>query len=263
MTSPLYFLHIAKTAGTSLRSYIESHYAEEAIAPFYLTHELAAFIEAQGQAAADGFALYRGHMGYSLLSHLETKPQLITLLREPVARTLSHYAHIMRHKDHWIHASLPHADMTLDDFLDYAPTRTLITNFQARNLAQDFALNAPIIQNGTPIEPNLGRLLSSFPSPLNNEALLAQAKERLLSCALIGTSDALPDFISALADYMGWEDAPQTPTKNSAPQAQKETLEKVATHTLKHIKTLTQIDTELYTLAQNHGSTALAKKSKE
>ncbi len=96
---PVVYLHIPKTAGTSLRSYLSDQFPREAIVPYG---------DWQGLRAYDRIpsaGLIAGHFDVRLLELLPRAPRrVITFLREPVARTLSALHHALhdpafRHKE--------------------------------------------------------------------------------------------------------------------------------------------------------------------
>lgn len=87
MTQPerLIYIHIPKTAGTSLRNAIESRYHKDKIAPYENIIELSTTI-------ADHYYFYRGHFGYKDISPYIPKSYFISVLRDPVERVLSLYS---------------------------------------------------------------------------------------------------------------------------------------------------------------------------
>jgi hypothetical protein len=84
---PLYFLHIAKTAGTTVRTILDNAFAEKDIWPWYFPFNLRKISDDQ----ADSYHFYRGHTGLELIEKLHLKPEVVTWLREPVDLMLSAY----------------------------------------------------------------------------------------------------------------------------------------------------------------------------
>jgi hypothetical protein len=242
---PVYFLHIAKTAGMSLNSFLEQQFPKESIAPFRLTHELAAALQTNPRCL-EGYALIRGHLGASPLLLLKTPPRTITLLREPVARTLSHAQHILRSPDHWLHALLPKPPRSVEELLGQPLARQLFMNFQARNLAQDFDLTSPLkAPDGSALPKNLGRLLASIPPSLPDDALLKRAQERLRSFAFVGRTENLAEALARLSALFGWPAPARTPKENAAPQKKvNEVL--ISSDLREEIACITKLDAILY-----------------
>lgn len=97
MSRPRYvFVHVMRTGGTSMRRLLWSRFPQERIYPNQ------AVIEARGQYPEIGevarhppgffrrFDLVAGHYPYRVVDLLPGRPAVLTLLRHPVQRTLSH-----------------------------------------------------------------------------------------------------------------------------------------------------------------------------
>ncbi len=85
----LYFVHIPKTAGVTVKAFLENHYAADE-----------AFIMDEWKARSSSpdllahYRLFSGHYSSEVLKALPARPDvIITLLREPVARFRSWVAH--------------------------------------------------------------------------------------------------------------------------------------------------------------------------
>src|SRR4026208_439750 len=92
----LCFLHIPKTAGLSLTDFIKSQFA-----PFESnsTTDLSDFIKTPQEEIAK-YKFIAGHFPYNVSNFVQRKLVYITVLRDPVERTVSHYAHIRRNPAH-------------------------------------------------------------------------------------------------------------------------------------------------------------------
>jgi hypothetical protein len=95
------FMHIAKTAGTAFREAIAENYRQSEIAYLYpdppglLTYKL----ELLPLEQRKGFRLVIGHFQYGIHSLLPQKCQYVTIVREPVARIISHYRYILEKRN--------------------------------------------------------------------------------------------------------------------------------------------------------------------
>lgn len=241
----LYFLHIPKTAGSSMRSLLDMRFAPEDVAPVDTdTQNLPAYLLEEPQRL-NGYRFLRGHMGYSPVQYFSEKPDIVVFLRDPVERTLSHYGHILRQSDHWIHSLLPKPDLSLEEFLAFPQARALVTNFQARHLAQDFDFLHPITDPcGQLLKPNLGLLLSCFRFPGTDRELLRKAKKRLNECAFVGITERFAESTQLLCVRLGWEHFPGEPSLNRAPS--RLTQAEISPATLADIQSLTAVDNALY-----------------
>lgn len=81
------FLHIPKTAGSSFTKIIKGLYPSDQI---YHQMESNALIE-HLKSKQNQEKLYIGHYYYDVLQHFDHKPTVLTFLREPRNRMLSHY----------------------------------------------------------------------------------------------------------------------------------------------------------------------------
>jgi hypothetical protein len=141
------FLHIGKTAGTTLRQILGRQYRgkdilllrnrplREARDPSRLTREgtieqFAALPEADRERPS----LIMGHTIFGLHEHLRRPATYFTLLRDPVALTISQYTYIRRNANHPLHA-----EAKARSLVDYVTSGiTLETdNSQTRALAGD------------------------------------------------------------------------------------------------------------------------------
>lgn len=97
----LAFVHIPKTAGTTLHKVISHQYPRQKIFIHHDTEgppsaELAARIEAQG------ISVVMGHFSVGLHRYLPSL-RYVTCLRDPVPRLVSHYRHALNDPTHYLH----------------------------------------------------------------------------------------------------------------------------------------------------------------
>ncbi|HEX4185335.1 MAG TPA: hypothetical protein VHY78_05695 [Stellaceae bacterium] len=94
---PLYFLHIAKTGGTSLTAALKAFYpAEEVISD--AGNISVDFIKAQ-EHRLHAAVFIHGHAQHGVMSHLMGRVRAITFLRNPPAQAVSNYLHLARDLD--------------------------------------------------------------------------------------------------------------------------------------------------------------------
>tara|TARA_B100000315_G_scaffold252780_2_gene290269 strand:+ start:1295 stop:2113 length:819 start_codon:yes stop_codon:yes gene_type:complete len=249
----IYFLHIPKTAGTSLRKVIESQFRPEEICPCSVMQELANVVRRDVSELAT-YPVIAGHMGYTLLSLLPTPPRVITMLREPVARTISRFNYMRQQcarsgRVPWGHARFLDPDVSINDFLSFEPTRRLITNFQVRNLAQDFDLTKTYTDfDGNPLMPKMNKLFAYTSPGLSDRELLATAKRRLASFEFVGITERFRESLELLCSTFGWEITMNAPFLNvSSPSLGLNSL--LSKQTIADIQECTLLDAELYKFA--------------
>jgi hypothetical protein len=94
---PLYFLHIAKTGGTSLTAALKAFYpAEEVISD--AGNISVDFIKAR-EHRLHAAVFIHGHAQHGVMSHLMGRVRAITFLRNPPAQAVSNYLHLARDLD--------------------------------------------------------------------------------------------------------------------------------------------------------------------
>ena len=94
---PLYFLHIAKTGGTSLTAALKAFYrAENVISD--AGNISVDFIRGQ-EHRLQAPVFIHGHAQHGVMSHLMGRVRAITFLRDPPAQAVSNYLHLARDLD--------------------------------------------------------------------------------------------------------------------------------------------------------------------
>src|SRR5207247_3106933 len=130
----LIFLHIPKTAGTTLNRIIEWQYSPLAIFTMdpYRIREAAERLKRLPEGRRRRLRVVRGHLFYGIHEFLPQGATYITMLREPVARFLSSYYFILRRPLHPLHRKLKRERLGVEDYLRLIPHRH---NLQCRLIA--------------------------------------------------------------------------------------------------------------------------------
>jgi len=126
---PLYFLHIMKTGGTALTTalaQINNSHASVSVTDLFLDQFVTRDAE---QWRAVGFVT--GHLPWEARELLPADTRTLTVLRDPVDRTLSHYWQLSVNPD--VLAESP--GFSLEEFVDSPRWNTLCRDYQARQLA--------------------------------------------------------------------------------------------------------------------------------
>ena len=212
LNARLYFIHVPKTGGTTLRLLLEQQLATNEIYPFRHQKHANAAIEQ---------SLVSGHFSYSFCKNRDPEFERafkITILRDPVERYLS----FLRAKKK--------ADPSLT---------SLESVFELRR-APHGKYSMGLIDNA------LCRQLAKNPH-LTGEALLTSAKEALLEFDEIIFYDHYSEEVSLLFERLGI-DLPQ----EEIPWLNATTPEPVSQKLLEEVKSLNELDRELYTYAKAH-----------
>ena len=183
------FLHIPKTAGTSLRSVFEKNYSLER--SLYIGRTL---VESKDRLInmSDSerlqLQLIAGHMHYGWHELVpERTPQYITLLRNPVERIISFYHFVRGSEWHWLYKMINIHEISLEDFVSGLLPHEL-DNGQTRILA------------GEDVEEEKKQLGGV------GEELLERAKKNLLrSNMTFGLTEYFDDSLLLFQRKLGWE----------------------------------------------------------
>lgn len=127
----LIFLHIPKTAGTTLNRIIEWQYRPLSIFsvdPYRIRATVQRF-KTFSEQRRRRYRVVRGHLHYGIHEFLPQGATYITILREPVARLLSSYHFILRRPLHPLHRKLKKERLAVEDLIRLTPHRQ---NLQCR-----------------------------------------------------------------------------------------------------------------------------------
>lgn len=120
---PLIFLHIPKTAGTTLERILARQYGHDALFKMRPEEE---DLEGAVQRLRDLDAatrrkvrLIHGHMHFGIHDVLGEPVPYMTMLRHPVDRVISHYYYVKRRPNHYLH-DLVRDGMTLREYVETA-----------------------------------------------------------------------------------------------------------------------------------------------
>lgn len=113
------FDHLPKCGGTSLNSYLESHYpwrktfSTNGLNPIASVEEFLSFPESKRYR----YDLVKGHLANRLIDYVHPKCLKVTMLRDPVDRIISHYYYAKRMPNHYLYPKIHEANMSLEDYI--------------------------------------------------------------------------------------------------------------------------------------------------
>jgi hypothetical protein len=198
--SKVFFLHMPKAAGTSFNYFVENHFAQAEVCPHFHNDPLCEVPRADVQR----YRYYRGHIYYDLLRQLlDQKPISLTMLRDPVERFISQFAHILRHADVWGPYRTPEirerlAGLTLEAFVEDANHDLAIWN---KDVQADLL--------GSRMELVFAASESPLPKALNKASTVAapdlpNLKSRLTDFEFVGLTERFRESVWLLCYLFGW-----------------------------------------------------------
>jgi hypothetical protein len=243
---PYYFLHIPKTAGTSLMRALDRQFAPGDVCPDQLWHQLVLRPLPEQQRLGE-FRLFRGHFYGMLADFVGRGLTTFTFVRDPIERALSHFAHVMRETHHYLHMRAV-AVIDLGAFIRDPVTRPMVYNFQTRSLAmqadiRELAASLDDAQiRGLAIE----RMIETWmPAPHKEQVLLDRAQAEVDRMLMVGLTERYADSLVLLDHLTGWRTAESDPAPlNVSPERLKSTSLHPAIRT--ELEQATELDRELY-----------------
>ncbi|MBD2462786.1 sulfotransferase family 2 domain-containing protein [Oscillatoria sp. FACHB-1407] len=232
----LYFPHIPKTAGMTFRTILEDQFHNDDVCPATLNAQLKDY----SQADYEKYRLFRGHINYvdipQILSHKHLL--LVTVLREPVARVISHYEYIRRMPGD------PHYDMVKDMTLE------------------EFAQGMPVGRLGKNVQTYYIAKLAQFDlNHLSPDEVFDLAKKQLDRLAFVGILERFQDSLFLLSYIFGWKPIINTRRENAAKD--KKSKEEIPPSTIELIKQNSLLDIDLYQYAKELFETRFAEMQRD
>jgi hypothetical protein len=201
----LHFLHIPKTAGRSVRAVLEGHFDWDKICPGTVLPDLL------GRSSQDlnNWRLYCGHYGRYIHRLLALPPVEITFLRDPIARSVSHYRDLKTREDTWLYEYVN--THSFDEFVLDPVTSTELLNLQTRYLALDH-IDDDYFGYSRQRESDLPGLIAKYTSG----ELLERAMRNLDAMAFVGLQERFDESLALLAATFGWSPPREAPRQNTA-----------------------------------------------
>jgi hypothetical protein len=190
----IYFVHIPRTGGTTFHELLASRFPADRCRKGGSRREVAEDLRRAAPSELARLRLISGHHDTNVTALLGRRPFFVTMLREPVARTMSWHEILKKMPEHPLH----HAACTMT-FLEFLGTREAAAeaNRQTRQIAG--AMDVPS-----------GRSLPS------GGTLLDLARECLADFAFFGLRERYEDSLRLLAHTFAWKPFPKPPVLNAS-----------------------------------------------
>jgi len=249
----LVLVHIPKTAGTTVGTLLAHHYGdrfqrvdmsgvharETADGLEVARHRADGTAERiERFALRDGVEAVSGHVPAGLLGLLPPAERYVTVLRDPVERTLSQYYHLVNRRAAWRHEWLP------------APTPEL-------RLADAIGERSYIPDN---LQTRMLCGLASAEEPLPGDALERASRTLAETFTHVGTTERLDELVALLDLDLGWPAAVPEPARVNASRPRGADVPAEAVRTVEHAN---ELDRELYAEAARLQDAAVERAGAE
>jgi hypothetical protein len=235
------FLHIPKTAGTSLKRFLYHQVSAQAC---LLDPSLPATLE---EGELDRYQLVAGHLDYDFVGRYRRRPFVLTSLRHPVDRALSAYYYQRTPRlAIQIRSIAPQigeaaAERILDD----------LRRVERHGTLRDFLRAEPDLARKT-----LGNVQTEYLAGAGTVAahgaepdrLLAVAREHLQACDGLLLAERLPETLALINPEWGERARTSLPSDNTTPD--RRPMREHAPDELEALAELTSLDLDLYRYAE-------------
>jgi hypothetical protein len=254
--APLYFMHIMKTGGTALTTALARLCADANGGPSVTEIFLDQFV-AHDRARWGEVGFVTGHLPWEARVLLPPATRTLTVLRDPVDRTLSHYWQLSINPE--VTAESP--GFSLEEFVESPRWNTLCRDYQARQLAHHVDLAhagttyAPaerFASLGPPFPAQHMYPLQSFfdcsPLLLGGSDLERAALHALSEIEFVGVTEHLDALYHRVAQQV-WSvaDPPALGRENTSPDRPRRAT--IPADLLHRIEDMTVVDRALYEAA--------------
>jgi hypothetical protein len=187
------FLHIPKSAGTTLGAILRRQYSRASVLD--VRREAGAALRAASDAYKARVQVLIGHMPFGLHECFPHPCTYVTVLREPVARVISFYYHVRRDRGHYLHRYATSPGMSLEQFVS-SGVSTEANNGQTRDLSGEGLVLAPF--------PAMGIGFDQCPPAMLDRAI-GNLREHF---AVVGLSERFDETLMLFRQELRWTRTP-------------------------------------------------------
>ena len=254
MDKTLIFLHIHKTAGTSLAQLLVRQFPRDAVhrmdQHYFRVQQALDALQSLNLESRRRIGCLIGHVAYGVHSLLPQEPAYVTMLREPVSRTLSEYYYVRSAPAPYIHKLLDHKD-NLTPFErrfrehlrpESTPANSLEAFLEMGLDAETLNLQTRMLGGFVPP----GRFAPPYP-PLPEHALQTAKKNLRDNISACGLVERFDESVLLMQSIFSWRNAYYTVENTRRGQLHRKPVAKT---TLGKIELHCERDLELYEYAQ-------------
>jgi len=245
----LYFVHIAKTAGTSFKLILHHYFPEHLIAKNVTEAD---FIKNRSIANEGNYLLYYGHCNHDFHKLLPGTNKIITFLRDPVQRVISNFEHIQRTPTHFLYDELMKHGNDIQAFVNEPVFQNTSANHQTRKLGVSLdnkleeIINAPELSD----EEKCRAWWAHFDDSELTDDELNRAQKRLQQMLFFGVVEKFYESLELFSRTLNAPTPQEAPFANAAsPQDHQQREERYSENDLEAIRQANQLDTRLYNFA--------------
>lgn len=243
----LYFLHIPKTAGSTLITILDKYFQYDTV---LFQHDWPALFSKMPKDFSK-YRFVRGHFGYGFHRILPKKPVYITMLRNPsdlIISTLMMFKRQPKDAKRYLIANEPISKIITSSKLEWlknsqtkwlAFDKNIISLTKGKNLKE---INEFLGHEDHQNDQILLKPTKSTTS-LTDKKLLEIAKKHLSDFAFVGLVEKMEESLFLLHYTFGWTPILDVMKKNIAPDEKLENITKMAKKTLDQ---WTELDIKLY-----------------
>lgn len=236
----IFFMHIPKTAGMTLRGFLGNQYPVAQILPATDWISLLSFEGGE----LDRYRLFQGHFSCGIFDLLPPDVRPIVFLREPISRTISHLKHLRRDPDfHPAHQLA--AGRSLDELVRDDRVMSLCCNIQTAQLSND--IPAETILTGLRRDWDESRVPDADPYVLDPD--LAKARRALARFHFVGFVESLQQDLLQMSIAFGLHPLAMVQRSNNDPEGQTE-ISELDPETVAILRERNALDIALYQAAR-------------
>lgn len=251
----LYFLHIPKTAGTTLITLLDMYFDSGSILKLHEWQELLPLMPIDFSK----IRFIRGHFGYSMLRILPKKPVCITMLRRPNDLIISAYKMLQRQPEDAKRFVIPQdrsiSDLILGPYLEglkNPQTHWLVIEQDIVERTKNFTKNE--LSHYRPEEDE--KLLPDY----SYGKFLKIAKKHLSKFAFVGIVEKMEESLFLLHYTFGWNPIHNTIKENVDPVKQEPIL---SDEVMIKLSELIEVDNKLYDFGKKTFESRFSRMVKE